>query len=147
MIKLLNKGAAGRKTLMDRQTVFEWIKRKYGTDPDYPWKDSNAVLRHRENKKWFALIMEVGRDKLGLPGEGTVDVMNVKCDPMLIGSLRTQPGFLPAYHMNKDQWISILLDGTAPEEEIKSLITMSYELTNPKKKAAKMKRKNLNRER
>ena len=131
---------------MDRQTVFEWIKRKYGTDPDYPWKDSNAVLRHRENKKWFALIMEVGRDKLGLPGEGTVDVMNVKCDPMLIGSLRTQPGFLPAYHMNKDQWISILLDGTAPEEEIKSLI-MSYELTNPKKKAAKMKRKNLNRER
>ncbi len=132
---------------MDRQTVFEWIKRKYGTDPDYPWKDSNAVLRHRENKKWFALIMEVGRDKLGLPGEGTVDVMNVKCDPMLIGSLRTQPGFLPAYHMNKDQWISILLDGTAPEEEIKSLITMSYELTNPKKKAAKMKRKNLNRER
>lgn len=132
---------------MDRQTVFEWIKRKYGTDPDYPWKDSNAVLRHRENKKWFALIMEVGRDKLGLPGEGTVDVMNVKCDPMLIGSLRTQPGFLPAYHMNKDQWISILLDGTAPEEEIKSLIAMSYELTNPKKKAAKMKRKNLNRER
>lgn len=129
---------------MDRQTVFEWIKRKYGTDPDYPWKDSNAVLRHRETKKWFALIMEVGRDKLGLPGEGTVDVMNVKCDPMLIGSLRTQPGFLPAYHMNKDQWISILLDGTAPEEEIKSLIAMSYELTNPKKKAAKMKRKNLN---
>lgn len=129
---------------MDRQTVFEWIKRKYGTDPDYPWKDSNAVLRHRENKKWFALIMEVGRDKLGLPEEGTVDVMNVKCDPMLIGSLRTQPGFLPAYHMNKDQWISILLDGTAPEEEIKSLITMSYELTHPKKKAAKMKRKNLN---
>lgn len=129
---------------MDRQTVFEWIKRKYGTDPDYPWKDSNAVLRHRENKKWFALIMEVGRDKLGLPEEGTVDVMNVKCDPMLIGSLRTQPGFLPAYHMNKDQWISILLDGTAPEEEIKSLIAMSYELTNPKKKAAKMKRKNLN---
>lgn len=147
MIKLLHKGAAGRKTLMDRQTVFEWIKRKYGTDPDYPWKDSNAVLRHRENKKWFALIMEVGRDKLGLPGEGTVDVMNVKCDPMLIGSLRTQPGFLPAYHMNKDQWISILLDGTAPEEEIKSLITMSYELTNTKKKAAKMKRKNLNSER
>jgi len=126
---------------MDRQTVFEWIKRKYGTEPDYPWKDSNAVLRHRENKKWFALIMEVGRDKLGMPGEETVEVMNVKCDPMLIGSLRTQRGFLPAYHMNKDQWISILLDGTAPEEEIRSLIAMSYELTRPKKKDVKMKRR------
>lgn len=121
---------------MDRQDVCEWIKRKYGTEPDYPWKDTNAVLRHRENKKWFALFMEVGRDKLGMPGEGTVEVMNVKCDPMLIGSLRTQPGFLPAYHMNKDQWISILLDGTAPVEEVKDLITMSYELTRPKKKTA-----------
>lgn len=119
---------------MDRQTVFAWVKLQYGTEPDYPWNDANAVLRHRENKKWFALIMEIGKDKLGLPGEGTVDIVNVKCDSALIGSLRTQPGFLPAYHMNKEQWISILLDGTAPAEEIRSLIAMSYELTLPKRK-------------
>lgn len=54
--------------------------------------------------------MEVGRDKLGLPGDGEVDILNVKSDPMLIGSYRTQKGFFPAYHMNKENWISILLD-------------------------------------
>lgn len=119
---------------MDRQKVLEWVKSQYGTEPDYPWKDNNAVLRHGENNKWYAVILEVSGDRLGLSGGGTVDVINVKCEPMLIGSLRTQPGFLPAYHMNKEKWISILLDGTAPEEEIKSLISMSYELTRLKKK-------------
>ena len=51
----------------------------------------------------------------------------------MIGSLLIQPGFHPAYHMNKDKWISIRLDGSVLEEEIKSLIDMSYELAMPKK--------------
>lgn len=29
------------------------------------WNDWNAVLRHTDNSKWYGLIMEVGRDKLG----------------------------------------------------------------------------------
>ena len=48
------------------------------------------------------LLMEVGRGKLGLPGEGVVEILNVKCDPMLAGALRAQEGFHPAYHMNKE---------------------------------------------
>ena len=44
--------------------------------------------------------------KIGLTGEGEVDILNVKCDPILSGSLRMQPGFFPAYHMNKEKWIS-----------------------------------------
>ena len=51
--------------------------------------------------------MEVGRDKFGLSGDGEVDILNVKSDPMLIGSYRTQEGFLPAYHMNKENWIAV----------------------------------------
>lgn len=119
---------------MNRQEVFEYAIEQYGTEPDYPWKDCNAVLRHKDNNKWYGLIMRVGRDKLGMTGGGEVDVLNVKCDPILIGSLRMQPGFFPAYHMNKDSWISILLEGTAPDEEIKNLLSMSYELTRRKHK-------------
>lgn len=78
--------------------------------------------------------MEVGRDKLGLPDSEITDVINVKCDPFLIGSLRGQPGFHPAYHMNKEKWISIRLDGSVPDEKIKDLIDLSYQLTGPKKK-------------
>jgi len=119
---------------MERREVFNWVLQEYGTEPDYPWHDWNAVLRHRDNNKWYGVILEVGRDKLGLSGIGVIDVLNVKCEPMMIGSLRMQKGFLPAYHMNKDKWISILLDGNVPGEEVKNLIAISYELTKDKKK-------------
>ena len=93
-----------------------------------------ALPIYPENRKWFAVVLRVGRDKLGLPGEGLADVINVKCEPVLIGSLRTQPGFHPAYHMNKDQWISIRLDGSVPEDQMKNLIGLSYDMTMSKKK-------------
>ena len=71
------------------------------------------------NKKWFALVVEINARKLGLAEDKTVDVLNIKCDPMMIGSLRMKEGFFPAYHMNKENWISILLDGTVSGDEIK----------------------------
>ncbi len=114
---------------MTRQEIFEYCRRQYGTEPDYPWQDWNAVLRHKENNKWYAVILEVDRKKLGLSEEGVVDVMNVKCDPVLSASLRSQPGYFPAYHMNKDRWLSVLLDGPQPEDEIKGLVDMSFYMT------------------
>ena len=57
-----------------------------------------------------------------------------KCDPVLVGSLRERAGFYPAYHMNKDKWITIRLDGGVDGEEIQRLIQLSYELTAPVKK-------------
>lgn len=118
---------------MERQELFAYAKAQYGTAPDYPWKDWNAVLRHKENNKWYGLIMEVQKNRLGLEGDALVDVLNVKCDPLLIGSLRLRPGFHAAYHMSKDRWISIRLDGSVPADEIKRLLAMSYELTAPEK--------------
>lgn len=114
---------------MERKELFEWAKETYGTEPDYPWNDWNCVLRHKHNNKWYALVMEIEERKLGLDGNRVVDVLNVKCDPILIGSFRTQPGFFPAYHMNKDKWISIILDGTVSADEIKNLVALSYKLT------------------
>ena len=118
---------------MTRQQIFTYAKTKYGTEPDYPWSDTNAALRHRDNRKWYGLVMEVGREKLGLSGDGLVDVLNVKCDPVMGSFLRTQEGFHPAYHMNKEQWHTIRLDGSAPEKEIKHLLDLSYDLTAAKK--------------
>lgn len=119
---------------MTRQQLFQWTKRRYGVEPDYPWADENAVLRHRDNNKWFALVMEVGREKLGMDGDGTAEIINLKCQPALIGSLRERDGFHPAYHMNKDQWLSVRLDGSVADDELKSLIDLSFELTQKKQK-------------
>ena len=112
-----------------KQELFAIAKGCYGTEPDYPWMDETAVLRHQPSRKWYAAVLEVGRQKLGLPGEGKVDVVNVKCDPLLSGTLRQEAGILPAYHMNKEKWISVLLDGSVDTELVKGLLDMSDQLT------------------
>lgn len=134
----------GEKKGFGREDVFSLAKRKYGTEPEYPWKDRNAVLRHKENKKWYGLIIRVSKEKLGIEGNGEVDVLNVKSDPILIGSLLSQKGFYPAYHMNKEKWISILLETPGMEEMTEGLLDMSYGLTQEKqgKKMGKKEMKN-----
>ena len=63
---------------------------------------------------------------------GKTDLLEVKCDPLLASGLRRTPGILPAYHMNKEHWLGILLGGPLPEETIRQLIGLSYELTRQK---------------
>ncbi len=128
---------------MNREELESYILNHYSTEADYPWADTPraAVFRHVANRKWFALMMEVPRDKLGLAGAEKLDIVNFKCDPILIASLRGETGIFPAYHMNKGSWITAALDGSVPAETIELLLDVSYELTKPKtrKKAANRK--------
>ena len=91
---------------------------------------SFLVFRHNENRKWFAVIMDIPRKNLSLPGEGQTQVVNLKCDTRLNGSFREEPGIFPGWHMNKAHWLSVGLDGTVDDKKIKFLVDMSYELTN-----------------
>jgi predicted DNA-binding protein (MmcQ/YjbR family) len=122
---------------MNRELFLQYVAAAFGAAPEYPWADSPDafVLRHESNRKWFAVGMTVRRDRLGLPGEGTVDVVNVKCDPLMSGSYLSQPGILPAYHMNKLHWLSVLLDGSAADDDVRALTETSFALTYPKRKA------------
>ena len=121
---------------MNREQLEKYLCKTYAADMDHPWiKHPNyAVFRHSDNRKWFAVIMEVSKSKLDLAGDEMLSVVNFKCDPAFIGSLRMESGFFPAYHMNKDNWITVALDGTADDEKIKVLADMSYELTSTKKR-------------
>lgn len=89
---------------MNRVELGRFILENYNAERDFPWlKYPNyEVFRHNNNQKWFALIMDVPKNKIGLQGTGLIDVVNFKCDTLLIGSLRCEPGFFPAYHMNKE---------------------------------------------
>ena len=78
--------------------------------------------------------MDIPRNRLGLEGDGDVEIMDVKCGPLMVGSLLTQDGFLPAYHMSKSSWISVLLDETVPDEQIYPLLELSYDSVAPKQK-------------
>ncbi len=121
---------------MDRQQIFDYAKEKYGTTPEYLWTryPSYAVLRHSDNKKWYGVVMTVSKNRLGLQGTDAVDILNVKCDPVMIDMLRQSSGFLPGYHMNKANWLSILLDGTVSDEQILDLLDLSFQMTAKNRK-------------
>lgn len=93
---------------------------------DYPFHDPNwTVMRYMKNKKVFAWIYEK---------DGFIWV-NVKCNPEWRDFWRDAfPSVVPAYHLNKEHWNSIILDGTVPEDDIKRMIEESYELTKGRKK-------------
>lgn len=117
---------------MNRGELTAYIEETYNAEAEHPWDGGDAVFRHRGNRKWFALIMEIPQSRLGLPGDRMLDILNLKCDPLLIGALRQEPGFFPAYHMSKAHWITLALDGSVEPERIKELLDMSFRLTEPK---------------
>ena len=123
---------------MNRHETADYITDTFGVSGENLWVKfpEYLVFRNRKNKKWFALIADVEKSRLGLPGDGKTDIINLKCD-MMAGALRMQPGILPAYHMHRDSWVSILLDGTVPAEDILPLIDLSYQLTAPRPKRRK----------
>ena len=117
--------------MSSRKAVLSYVVKEFDIQPDYPWSKfpKYAVLRHAGSEKWFGIVMNVPKEKLGLAGEGEVDILDVKCHPGKVGSLRQMEGILPGYHMNKEHWISVVLDGSVATEHIHELIQDSYELT------------------
>jgi len=121
---------------MNKEAFISLVQDTYGVTGEalFSRDPETLVFRHRGNQKWFAIMMKISRKSLHLTGEGTVLAVNLKCDPLLIGSLRQENGFFPAWHMNKDHWITAALDGTAADDTLRFLVEMSYTLTAPKKR-------------
>ena len=119
-----------------RERIMRYMQDTYGTEAEYLWADSpdSAVFRHPASRKWYAIIMRVLPERLGLSGEQVLYVMNVKCSTIMIGSLLSTKGFLPAYHMNKNHWISIVLDNSVPDDQITPLLELSYDSVAPKRR-------------
>ncbi|MBR6693643.1 MAG: MmcQ/YjbR family DNA-binding protein [Clostridia bacterium] len=119
---------------MGREYFNRYIEETYNAIAEKPWMKypKNLVFRHTRNRKWFALIMELPLEKLTNKLSGNTDIMNLKCDPLLIGSIVDNKAIFPAYHMNKAHWITVLLDKNSDVEKIKWLLDMSFELTKPK---------------
>ena len=115
-----------------RERLMQYIREQYGAQPEYLWAryPNYAVFRHDDNRKWFALAASVPRDRLGLCGQEPVDVVNLKPgDPLLVDLLVRRDGFFPGYHMHHGNWITVLLDGTVPFEEVTSLLDRSFAAT------------------
>ena len=107
-----------------------YIKNKYGDELEFLWERSpkTAVVRRKNSKKWYAVILTLSRRKLNLDSDEAVEVINLHNNPEEIEKLIDNKRYFPAYHMNKKHWCTICLDGTVELEKIYRLIDISYEL-------------------
>ena len=120
---------------MNKQEFLEYCLNTYGTSPDYPFDDllETAVLRHSDNRKWYAIVMKVSRRKFGIDSDEVIDVANLKLPTEMFGSFGVADGVYPAYHMNKLHWTSVLLPD-APDDVVQFLVNVSFEATKNKRK-------------
>lgn len=110
--------------ILTRKEVIEHCLTFAGAYEDYPFDDPNwTVMRRTDTKRGFCWIFE-RESRIWL---------NLKTDPQW-GEFRREiyASVLPAYHMNKKHWNSVILDGTVPDEEIWHMISDSYRLCGKK---------------
>ena len=120
---------------MTKQDFLRYCLDTYGTSPDYPFDEDfeTAVLRHADNRKWYAHVMNVSRRKFGFDNDEVIDVVNLKLPTEMFGSFGATDGVYPAYHMNKLHWISVLLPD-APNDVVQFLVNASFESTKKSNK-------------
>ena len=103
--------------------LVDLIKKEFNSDPEFLW-DRNpnyGVFRDEASDKWLAIIMSVSKDKIIPKALGEVEIINVKVSDL------NKKGLYPAYHMNKDNWASIILDDSLTDQEIMELIKLNYD--------------------
>ena len=115
---------------MNRSELEKFISDNYVCTSDFPWMQypNFRVFRHPNNKKWFAVIMDIPKNKIGLPSDDIISVVNLKSDPIMVGSLLRENGFYPAYHMNKKHWLTVMLQKDADISLVQELLAESYQL-------------------
>lgn len=118
--------------MIKRSEIFDYASKKYGTTPEYLFMKHPdvAVLRNTKTNKWYGIIMNIEKRKLGINEDGYMDVINLKGNPELNSILRSQNHIIAAYHMNKKHWVTILLDFEFPQSELNEMIDWSYQLTS-----------------
>ena len=107
---------------MNKEEIIEYCLTLKNTYKDCPFSDDfeSVTMKHCENKKWFALLMNVN-ERLYL---------NIKTDPEYSELLRkTYDYIIPGYHMNKQHWNTIILSEKCDKELIEELLEQSYDLT------------------
>lgn len=124
--------------------VIRYVREEYGCELEFLWQDENAVWRNLGNRKWFGAMLKVKGERLGLTGEGTVEILDLRFEKGMArefvrsfgggsdrdgkGTRGERAGILLGYHMNKDNWITVVLDHGVATEEVFELIDQSYRI-------------------
>lgn len=117
------------KSALSKKAI-AYIKEKYGDALEYLWEKfpDVAVVRRKDNRKWYAVIFTVSRRRLGFDSEERVEIIDLRMPPEEIEKQVDGVGILPGYHMNKKHWVTVCLDGEVSFDEICRKIDESYRL-------------------
>ncbi len=114
--------------------VIEYVRQKYNDELEFLWEkfSNNAIWRNKSNNKWYGALLVVGKSKIGIKEEGTIEIIDLLLEPERIEKIVDHEKYFPGYHMNKKHWITIKLDGSVDINEIYELIDNSYNLSKNK---------------
>ena len=138
--RMTAESVADMKNKSIRKRLDAYVREVYGIEPEIlPFSHAEyEIYRHTESGKWFAVFIVKERESFGLPGEGPVEVLCVKPkDPLLADFWMQEPGYLRGYPSKKWNWLTMVLDGTVPYEDICCLLDESYRATKSKAKNKK----------
>lgn len=108
--------------------LVKYAETKYNIHPVYPFPKDNTSFTLNKNKKWFLLYMNISSKKLEMNELKNINIINIKLPTELISKLIDNVVFFKAYHMNKENWITINLDNVSSIEEIADYIDKSFNL-------------------
>ena len=111
--------------------VIKYVKEKYNDDLEYLWKKfpNNAVWRNKDNNKWYGALLVLSESKLGSMSDKIIDIIDLRYQKNNIKEIIDNKKVFEGYHMNKDNWITVKLDGSVDIKEIYKLIDNSYKLS------------------
>lgn len=115
----------------DAKLVIDYIRETYGDELEFLWErsPSNAIWRNQQNRKWYGAMLTVHPSKLGLSGDETLEILDLRLQPEIVMEIIDGEKFFPGYHMNKQHWITVKLDGSLTPDELYRLIDNSYKLS------------------
>jgi len=110
--------------------ITQYIHNKYQDQLEFLWQKfpQNAIYRRKDTHKWYAALLVIHSEKIGLIGNSQIEILNLKMQKDILKTKINHQTYFPSYHMNKDHWVTIYLDGTLPIEEIYARIDESYAL-------------------
>lgn len=111
--------------------VIKYVKEKYNDDLEYLWNKfpENAVWRNKINNKWYGTLLIISERKLKLEKDKMVDIIGLRYSKDKIKEIVDNEKIFEGYHMNKNSWITIRLDGSLETDKICELIDNSYNIS------------------
>lgn len=111
--------------------IITYVKDKYNDDLEYLWTkfSNNAIWRNKSNHKWYGALLVLSENKLGIDSDKVIDIIDLRYQKDTIKAIVDNKKIFEGYHMNKDNWITIKLDGSVNTKKICELIDNSYKLS------------------